>query len=71
MTSPRGVEFLELWLDMNMPLSKRQSIESFVDRLTIDAAKQGISLANMGLDEYPPAMFIERAIEYTREQVFD
>ena len=69
--SARGVDFLDMWLDLNMPLSKRQSIESFVDRLTRDAAAKGISLADMGLDAYPPEKFIEKTIGYTREQVFD
>ena len=69
--SARGVDFLDMWLDMHMPLSKRQSIESFVDRLTRDAAAKGISLADMGLDTYPPEKFIELTIGYSREQVFD
>ena len=68
--SARGVDFLDMWLDLNMPLSKRQSIESFVIRLTSDAAAHGISLADMGLDEYPPAKFIEQAINSSRKQVF-
>ena len=68
--SPRRVDFLDMWLDLNMPLSKRQSIESFVIRLTNDAAAHGISLAQMGLDEYPPKKFIEQAINSTIEQVF-
>ena len=53
-----------------MPLSKRQSIECFVRRLTDDATAEGISLADMGLDTYPPEKFIEQTISYTREQVF-
>ena len=69
--SARGVDFLDMWLDLNMPFSSRQSIVSFVSRLTNDAAAKGISLAEMGLDTYAPEKFIERAIGYTREQIFD
>ena len=68
--SARGVDFLELWLDLNMPLSNRQSVESFVRRLTDDAAAQGISLSDMGLDDYSPEKFIAQAMAHTREQVF-
>ena len=68
--SARGVDFLELWLGPNMPRSKRQAVESFVSRLTGDATAKGISLSDMGLDNYPPEKFIAQAMTYTREQVF-
>ena len=68
--SARGIDFLELWLDRNMPLSSRQSIESFVRRLADDAAAQNISFADMGLDTYPPEKFIEQSMNHTREQIF-
>ena len=67
----RGVDFLELWLDRNMPFPKSATVSGLVERLTNDAAKNCVTLSDMGLDIYSPEKYVSQSMAYTREQVFD
>ena len=72
--SARGIDFLEIWIDQNVPskgeMNRGRTVESLVKQLTADAAAQDISFDDMGLDSYSPEKYIAQAMTYTREQIF-
>jgi hypothetical protein len=58
----RGVDFLEVWLDENVPYTGQQKdstqVEKLARRLVTDANRAGLSLDDMGFGNYRPVKLI-------------
>jgi hypothetical protein len=62
----RGVDFLEVWLDENVPYTGQQKdltqAEKLARRLVTDANGAGLSLDDMGVGTYRPVKLIMEAL---------
>jgi|GEM_PF-7058396 len=64
--SARGVDFLEVWIDLHVPYTGRQGdpmyARSLAQRLIKDAARARLSLEDLTLSNYSPEKYIMEAL---------
>ena len=67
MTNPNAIEFLEVWIDQNVPMQRgnRALAEVFAKQLLIDAAVQGYTVEDMDLQGYDIAQYMLQAMNVT------
>ena len=72
--SSRGVDFLEVWLDQNVPFTGQENdvvmAGKLASRLASDAARAGLTFADLNFGPYSPATLIMNLLVTPRiEQV--
>ena len=64
--SARGVDFLEVWIDLHVPYTGTQGDPMYArvlrDRLIADAKRAGLTLEDLFPDKYDPDKYIMEAL---------